>query len=190
MQTPRPRRIPIRRSTKPTARCPNCREITDNFAQDPGGSPDRRTVYVNDALAPDPQGMATAAASAAACATCAMATMFFQVEPLPRTALSGTTMVSPGSIIAARTPPDHIPLVPLVTSPLERRIKMPALLANGVAPPARERYQLPFFFGVEVSALMSNTLPTTKTNPGCLGIFSEAPARSSISLNDPAKPRT
>src|SRR5712692_403688 len=92
------------------------------------------------------QGIATAAASAAACAICAIATTFFQVLP-PSTARSGTTIVSPGSIADDKTLPDHIPLLPLVTEPFARMMKMAFLLASPVAPPARERYQPAFFPG-------------------------------------------
>src|SRR5260370_27258612 len=113
-------------------------------------------------------GMATAAARAPAWAICAMATMFFQVLPLPKTAFSGTTIVSPGSRIAVKAPPDQSALPRLTTSPFARRMKMVFLLPMGVAPPARDRYQAALFLREEVIALELYTCPTTHTNPGCL----------------------
>src|SRR5579863_4185759 len=105
-------------------------------------------VYVVILAAPkQPHGIATAAANAPACAIWAMATRFFQTL-LPITDRSGTTIVSPGPMAEDSTPPDHMPLVPLVTDPLARIMKMAFLLARLVAPPARERYQAVFFPGV------------------------------------------
>jgi len=52
------------------------------------------------------QGMATAATKAADDAICATVRKFFNVL-LPRTGLSGTTMVSPGPSVVESTPPDQ-----------------------------------------------------------------------------------
>src|SRR5713101_7301832 len=93
-------------------------------------------------------GMATAAARAPAWAICAMATMFFQVLPLPNAAFSGTTIVSPGSRVAVKAPPVQSALPRPTTSPFARRIKMLFLLAREVAPPARERYHAALFLWV------------------------------------------
>ena len=60
---------------------------------------------------------------------------------------SGTTMMSPGPRTVDSTPPDHMPLLPLATEPFARMMKMAFLLANPVAPPARDRYQPAFLPG-------------------------------------------
>src|SRR2546427_6055585 len=132
------------------------------------------------------QGSATAAASAAACAICAMETTFFQVEP-PTVVFSGTTRMSPGPSTEESTPPDHSPLLPLVTEPFARMMKIAFLLANPVAPPALDRYQPAFFPGECAMAFELYTCPTITTNPGCFGISSVSPARSSMSSGDHAK---
>ena len=61
---------------------------------------------------------------------CAIAAMFFQVLP-PKTAFSGTTIMSPGPICDESTPPDHRPPCwPLVTEPSARTMKIPPLFAS------------------------------------------------------------
>src|SRR5258708_11963319 len=93
-------------------------------------------------------GMATAATNAADDAICATDRTFFKVL-LPRTGFSGTTIVSPGPIVADCTPADQRPpCLPLVTEPSARTMKIAPLFATGVAPPARERYQPAFIPGV------------------------------------------
>src|SRR5437016_6838365 len=95
-----------------------------------------------------PHGMATAATNAADDAICATDRTFFNVL-LPRTGFSGTTIVSPGPIVAESTLPDQKPpCFPPVTEPSERIMKIPPLFASSVGPPARERYQPAFLPGV------------------------------------------
>src|SRR5882672_8199062 len=115
-----------------------------------------------------------------------METTFFQVEP-PTVVFSGTTMMSPGPSTELSTPPDHNPLLPLVTEPFARIIKIALLLASPVAPPARERYQPAFFPGEYAMAFELYTCPAITTKPGCFGISSESPARSSTSSGEPTK---
>ena len=55
-----------------------------------------------------PHGMATAATKAADDAICATVRTFFNLL-LPRTAFSGTTIVSPGLSVVESTPPDQKP---------------------------------------------------------------------------------
>src|SRR5216683_2272567 len=90
--------------------------------------------------------IATAAASAPACAICAIDTMFLHAL-LPSTGFSGTTIVSPGPIVAESAPPDQRPCFPPVTEPSERIMNIPRLSASCVGPPARERYQPAFLPG-------------------------------------------
>src|SRR5437879_5101547 len=93
-------------------------------------------------------GMATAATNAADDAICAIDRTFLSAL-LPRTGLSGTTIVSPGPMAAESTLPDQKPpCFPPVTEPSERIMKIPPLFASSVGPPARERYQLAFLPGV------------------------------------------
>src|ERR1700694_2702807 len=95
-----------------------------------------------------PQGIATAATNAADDAICATDKTFFNVL-LPRTAFSGTTIVSPGPKVDESTLPDHKPpCFPPVTEPSERTMKIPPLFASCVGPPARERYHPAFLPGV------------------------------------------
>src|SRR6266576_7252724 len=95
-----------------------------------------------------PHGMATAATNAADDAICASDITFFSVL-LPRTGLSGTTIVSPGPMAAESTLPDQKPpCFPPVTEPSERIMKIPPLFASSVGPPAWDRYQLSFLPGV------------------------------------------
>src|SRR5439155_23767356 len=135
-----------------------------------------------------PHGMATAATNAADDAICATDSTFFNLL-LPRTGLSGTTIVSPGPMVAESTLPDQKPpCFPPVTEPSERIMKIPPLFASSVGPPAWERYQLAFLPGVKVRALELKTCPMTNTAPGCLGTVRESPARSSMSSGELAKP--
>src|SRR6266571_3777356 len=95
-----------------------------------------------------PHGMATAATNAADDAICATDRTFFNLL-LPRTGLSGTTIVSPGPKDEESTLPDQKPpSFPPVTEPSERIMKIPPLFASSVGPPARERYQPAFLPGV------------------------------------------
>src|SRR6266576_3512559 len=95
-----------------------------------------------------PHGMATAATNAADDAICATDRTFFNLL-LPRTGLSGTTIVSPGPKDEESTLPDQKPpSFPPVTEPSERIMKIPPLFASSVGPPARDRYQPAFLPGV------------------------------------------
>src|SRR5207249_4451592 len=110
-------------------------------------------ITINRFLFIYPHGMATAATNAADDAICATDRTFFNLL-LPRTGLSGTTIVSPGPMVAESTLPDQKPpCFPPVTEPSERIMKIPPLFASAVGPPAWERYQLAFLPGVKVRAL-------------------------------------
>src|SRR5260370_40355091 len=130
------------------------------------------------------QGIATAAASAAACAICAMDTTFFQAEP-PTVVFSGTTMMSPGPSTEESTPPDHNPLLPLVTEPFARTMKMAFLLASPVAPPARGRYQPAFFPGASAIAFELYTCLPLIRNPAALASQLRSPDGGSNRPGDP-----
>src|SRR6266436_4022941 len=105
-------------------------------------------IAINRFLFIYPHGMATAATNAADDAICATDRTFFSVL-LPRTGLSGTTIVSPGPSADESTLPDQKPpCLPPVTEPSERIMNISPLFASCVGPPARERYHPAFLPGV------------------------------------------
>src|SRR5437762_2727619 len=140
--------LPLSEAASDAAGCVPCSCADDTLTFPTPNSSVVPRIAIRRFLFIYPHGMATAATNAADDAICAIDRTFFSVL-LPRTGLSGTTIVSPGPMAAESTLPDQKPpCFPPVTEPSERIMKIPPLFASSVGPPARERYQLAFLPGV------------------------------------------